>query len=280
MDTKFRLAAGLAVALLFAFICPPASESTILNIIFKLVLFAGVAAATYAMTSPRRLVRILTGWALIAPVCAVFLHYTLPQHDIVQVVGTENRRIDFGENSWFWASRDSGTSEQANRDVFFIQTRLADGGTMVYRNEDTGWDWPPYFKFDSSNLQADAAAAVSSYENPRYFSVTHYGWRVRWLTIFPNAISLRPVPGPDTFIFPWVNVILLVTFGIILLGIRTVYKRFHRRFIQPKLDEARDFAEDGMESFGAASDAVSDQAQKSWLSFSRWLDTWKGKPRA
>ncbi|MDN5789088.1 DUF1523 family protein, partial [Pseudorhodobacter sp.] len=35
---------------------------------------------------------------------ASFLHYTLPQHDIVRIVGTENRRIDFGENSFFWAS--------------------------------------------------------------------------------------------------------------------------------------------------------------------------------
>jgi hypothetical protein len=279
METKFRLATGLAVGLLLAVISPAVSDSTILSFFFRILLGLGAGAAVYAMTSKRPLVRRITGWALIAPFCAVFLHYTLPQHDIVQVVGTENRRIDFGENSWFWASRDSGTAESVNRDVFFIQARLADGDTMVYRNEDTGWDWPPYFKFDSSNLQADAAAAVSSYENPRYFSITHYGWRVKWLTIFPNAIALKPVPGPDTFIFPWMNMILLVTFGIILLGIRTVYRRFHRRFIKPKLDEARDYAEDGMESFGAASDAVSGQAQKSWLSLSRWIDTWKGKPR-
>lgn len=279
MENKFRLAAGLVGGLLLATLSPAVSETIWLSLPFRILFGLGVAASIFALTSPRRRVRRVTGWALVAPVFALFLHYTLPQHDIVQVVGTDNRRIDFGENSWFWASRDSGTAAAENRDVFFIQTRMANGNTMVYRNEDTGWDWPPYFKFDSSNLQADAAAAISSYENPRYFSITHYGWRLKWMTIFPNAISLKPVAGPDVFIFPWANVILLVAFGIILMGIRTVYKRFHRRFIQPKLDEARDYAEDGMESFGAASDAVSGQAKKSWLSFSRWLDTWKGKPR-
>ena len=45
--------------------------------------------------------------------------------------------------------------------LFFIQTIKKNGKPMVYRNEDTGWGWPPYFKFDTANLQADAAAARS-----------------------------------------------------------------------------------------------------------------------
>ena len=97
---------------------------------------------------------IIVFWVFVA----AFFHYTLPQKDIVRVTDTENRRIDFGENSIFWASPDAGNAGvAANRDVFFIQTVRENGSVMVYRNEDTGWGWPPYFKFDTSNLQAEAA---------------------------------------------------------------------------------------------------------------------------
>ena len=46
---------------------------------------------------------------------------------------------------------------------------------MVYRNEDTGWGWPPYFKFDTKNLQTEAADLISSKEEPQWVILTHYG---------------------------------------------------------------------------------------------------------
>ena len=102
---------------------------------------------------------IICFWTLVAGI----FHYTLPQKDIVRITDTYAKRIDFGENSIFWASSDVGNAEAVvNRDVFFIQTRRANDSIMVYRNEDTGWGWPPYFKFDTSNLQAEAADLVSS----------------------------------------------------------------------------------------------------------------------
>ena len=121
-----------------------------------------------------------------------FFHYTLPQHDIVRIVGTENRRIDFGENSFFWASPDVGTSAGTNRDVRFINAEFPNGKIIVYRNEDTGWGWPPYFKLDSSNLQAEAQALISNDKaNPTWVSITHYGWRNEFFTIYPNAITIN-----------------------------------------------------------------------------------------
>ncbi len=36
----------------------------------------------------------------------------------------------------------------------FIQRDATE--VMVYRNEDTGWGWPSYFKFDTANLQTEA----------------------------------------------------------------------------------------------------------------------------
>ena len=126
-----------------------------------------------------------TFWALIALVIFGFFHYTLPQHDIVRIVGTENRRIDFGGNSIFWAAPDAGTTVQSNRDVRFINAVRPNGKVIVYRNEDTGWGWPPYFKLDSSNLQTEAQALTSSAEAPKWVSMTHYGWRNEFMTISP-----------------------------------------------------------------------------------------------
>ena len=82
-------------------------------------------------------------WALILIFwvsVASFLHYTLPQHDVARITDTEVRRIDPGENRWFWASADAGSDGTlSNRDVFFISAVLSDGDVMVYRNEDTSW---------------------------------------------------------------------------------------------------------------------------------------------
>lgn len=40
-----------------------------------------------------------------------FLHYTLPQHDIVRITNTYNRLTTVGtENAWAYASPDTGTA--------------------------------------------------------------------------------------------------------------------------------------------------------------------------
>ncbi|MFT6676997.1 MAG: hypothetical protein ACJAVM_003206, partial [Sulfitobacter sp.] len=177
-------------------------------------------------------------WVLVAG----FFHYTLPQVDIVRVTDTYEKRIDFGENSIFWAQADVGSDGTAvNRDVFFIQTRRAKGDVMVYRNEDTGWGWPPYFKFDTSNLQAEAADAKSTAEAPQYVALKHYGWRNEFLSIFPNAISMRPVDGPDAAKpLPWLNILILVLFFALAYGIWVRWRRFRMARIDPTLEAIGD----------------------------------------
>ena len=150
------------------------------------------------------------------------LHYVLPQHDIARVTSTEVIRADFSwYNRVFYAQADSGASELANRDLRLINTvrkqtflfgfiQRDKERVMVFRNEDTGWIWPPYFKFDSSDLQAEAAAVVSTAAEPQWVVVTHYGWRNRFLTVFPNAIGIRPIDGPDARVIPWFNIFFFV----------------------------------------------------------------------
>jgi Protein of unknown function (DUF1523) len=196
-------------------------------------------------------------WLLVAG----FFHYTLPQVDIVRVTDTYEKRIDFGENSIFWAQADVGSDGTAvNRDVFFIQTRRAKGDVMVYRNEDTGWGWPPYFKFDTSNLQAEAADAKSTAEAPQYVVLKHYGWRNEFLSIFPNAISMRPVDGPDAAKpLPWLNILILVLFFALAYGIWVRWRRFRMARIDPTLE------------------AIGDDLAEKRGRVSRWVGSWRSK---
>lgn len=160
-------------------------------------------------------------WSVIALILvplAGFLHYTLPQHDVVRLTHTEVRRIDLGTNALFWAESAPGNAEGGtSRDIRFIEAFSPDGTPMIYRNEDTGWGWPPYFKMNTSNVQAEANDLVSTKEAPQWVVVRHYGWRAEFLSIYPNAISLRPVAGPDVRIIPWFNIVFLSALSLGLI---------------------------------------------------------------
>lgn len=179
---------------------------------------------------------------LLVLVIGGFLHYTLPQRDIVRIVNTYEERQDFGGISrFFWSAGSAGTGETPrNRDVLFIQTVKADGETMVYRNEDTGWGWPPYFKFDTSNLQTEAADLKSTKDNPQWVAVTHYGWRNEFLSIFPNAVAVRPVDSPDVRLFPWTNIVILTILALLAFWAWRIWRHFRRRFIDPLVEGAED----------------------------------------
>lgn len=204
----------------------------------------------------------ITFWTFIA----AFFHYTLPQKDIVRVTETENRRIDFGENSIFWSGPDAGADEmRTDRDVFFIQTVRANGRVMAYRNEDTGWGWPPYFKFDTFNLQAEAADLRSTAADPQWAMITHYGWRNEFYSIFPNAISIKAVEGPDApKPIPWVNIIILTLFALVTYTIWVRWRRFRARRIDPTLEEIED-------TWVTAGEAVDGKRAR----IRRWLNTWR-----
>ncbi|MFA5581329.1 MAG: DUF1523 family protein [Paracoccaceae bacterium] len=176
--------------------------------------------------------------ALIALIVAGFLHYTLPHRDIVRIVDTEVRRIDFGENSIFWAAPDAGAAASGSRDIRFINAMRPNGRVVVYRNEDTGWGWPPYFKLNSSNLQTQASDRISTREAPEWVALTHYGWRNEFFSIYPNAVRLRPVAGPDVTLIPWVNIVILVILALAGGMIWRMWRQFRERAIDPLVDDA------------------------------------------
>jgi len=187
----------------------------------------------------------LTFWALMG----AFIHYTLPQIDVVRVTDTYEQRIEPGNNAWFWAQADAGNAQTGNgRDVFFIQTQRPARGVMVYRNEDTGWGWPPYFKFDTANLQAEANDLRSTPDNPQFAMIRHYGWRLELFSIYPNAISIWPVESADAAKpWPWLNVLILLGLGFIFSALWVRWRRFREARIDPKLEnmqESWEIAED------------------------------------
>ncbi|WP_171173031.1 DUF1523 family protein [Ruegeria sp. HKCCD8929] len=196
-----------------------------------------------------------------------FLQYTLPQHDVVRIVNTYEERQEL--NDWtriFWAVPDDQSANLINRDVQFIQAVRANGRPIVYRNEDTGWSWPPYFKFDTANLYTEANDAISTKDAPEWVSVAHYGWRNEFLSIFPNAVSIKPVEGPDVRIIPWFNIIFLIIFFAILWAIWVRWRRFRAARIDPMIENVED-------GFYAAGEAIDERRGR----FRRWLDSWKSK---
>ncbi|WP_372571999.1 DUF1523 family protein [Ruegeria jejuensis] len=200
---------------------------------------------------------IILFWGTIAAV----LNYTLPQYDVVRITDTYEKRIDPGENSLFWSRADVGNDTTTpNRDVFFIQTRKANGKVMVYRNEDTGWGWPPYFKVHSSNLQAEAADMKSTADAPRWALMRHYGWRSEFLSIFPNAVKIKAVDGPDYKVVNWFNIIFLTVFFALLWALYVRWRRFRQRRIDPMLENVED-------SLYATGDAIAEKQGR----LRRWL---------
>lgn len=205
----------------------------------------------------------------------LLLHYVLPQHDIVRVTSTEVIRTDFSNyNRIFYAQPDSGSAAQPTRDLRLINTQKQKtfllgfikrdaSEVMVYRNEDTGWIWPPYFKFDSSDLQAEAAAAART---EGWYSITHYGWRIRWASIYPNAVAIRPVDGPNATIVPWFNIFFFV-FLIVAIGtIRAMWFQFRERMVDPAMDRV-----------GDQMDIVEARMDRRRSKMRRWWDSWKPK---
>jgi hypothetical protein len=207
---------------------------------------------------------------------ALFFHYVLPQHDVVRIAGTEVIRMDFDAwNRMFYAQADAGNVEGTTRDVRLINAVRPSDRVIVYRNEDTGWIWPPYFKFDSSNLQAEAQDLISTKAAPQWVIVTHYGWRIPFLSVYPNAVGVRAVDSPDVSIVPWFNIGFFIFLAFILFMLWRMWAQFRERTVDPLVEDAGE----AWDKVDARADAATARARGTWGRFQGWLGTWQGKPR-
>lgn len=193
---------------------------------------------------------------------AVFLNYFLPDRDVVQIVGTETRIFNVESGAPFWDRDDIGTREGSTRDVRFINAKRANGRPMVYRNEDTGWGFPPYFKFDSGDLTSEAQALER--EDDQWVAVRHYGWRIKLFSIYPNATSIKKVDGPDVMLIPWFNIVFIALLLALWFWIWRAIRRWKKKRIDPTLDRMGDEIEDAARDMGESVNAGRSKVGSVW----------------
>ncbi|MFQ5995785.1 MAG: DUF1523 family protein [Acidiferrobacterales bacterium] len=152
--------------------------------------------------------------ALLVVGVGLFFHYNLPRTDVVQITGTDVKRID----------RSDPGQTVATRDVRFLSTLTREGEIKVFRNEDTGWGWPPYFKFDSADVTAEAQTLIESQEKP-WVRVRYYGWRIKVFSLFPNTISLKRV-DKDYRHIPLFNIVFLTLLAVGIFFVVRMVRRF------------------------------------------------------
>ena len=93
--------------------------------------------------------------------------------------------------------------------------------------------------------------------------------------IFPNAIAVRQVSGPDETIVPWDSIIILILLAGLVVLIWRMLAQFRERMIDPLVDEVGD----RFDAMDARADEARGRARGLWGRFVAWLNTWKGKPR-
>ncbi|MEM9781570.1 MAG: DUF1523 family protein [Pseudomonadota bacterium] len=177
----------------------------------------------------------LTFYAVLLALFAAFLHYSLPQNVVVEMTGTDLRRVDFETTD------PDGNTVTRTRDVREIYSTDPDGAEWVFRNED---NWI-YLKWDSADLTA-RAQNIAGEEN-HWAVVTYYGWRSNFFSWYPNALDIRRASGPGEELPYWPNVLIVSVIVITLLILRRLALITIQRFTDPIIDdlEAADDAERG-----------------------------------
>ena len=165
-----------------------------------------------------RRIAIALGVILLCTVAAG-LHYVLPRHAVVYVVGTEVKLV-----SQDYTAVADGSAIARDHDVFFFNTANPQRTDVaVFRNEDTGMGFPPYFKFDSAELQARAQLLAG--QPGQLAVVRYYGWRIPMLSMFPNATDLW---ATDVNEEPW-PVFNILFFGLLALLCGWLWWKLRRR---------------------------------------------------
>ena len=99
--------------------------------------------------------------------------------------------------------------------------------------------------------------------------IKHYGWRNEFLSIYPNAVKIWRVDGPDASVVPWFNILMLVLFAAVFWAIYVRLRRFWRARMTPVIHDIGTSVE-------AATDHVVDRRGK----VRRWWYGMRGKTPA
>lgn len=137
---------------------------------------------------------------------------SLPRTVKVYVVGTEPAkpldRLDTGGSAGLGGGMVEG----------LLLTRSIEGEILRFQNRNTNWGWPPYFKFNASELSRQAHALALE-EPSALVEVRYYGFRLGLSAAYPNALGMspaRPGPLPEPYL-GWV-VLAIHLLGAVVVG--------------------------------------------------------------
>ncbi len=153
-------------------------------------------------------------------VLMLLVSYCMPHYSAAVISGVEVKRMNENENT-----PNNKEVKTLARDVYFVQTYDPKDkkSVTVYRNEDTHFSFPFYFKFNSADISALAQSLVN-----QQVEVTYYGWRINLFNMFPNVIFLKPLKESADIskpIFSWIlYALLLMVFFISASSVCTLFK--------------------------------------------------------
>jgi len=198
-------------------------------------LYAPIIVFPEKRTTMKTIKKIKVGIGIVLIVVLfLFFHYNLPRTAVVQISGTDIKRVDKAVEE---TDKEDETKEQVatthhTSDVRFINSVSRKGKPMVFRNQDTGWGWPPYFKFHSADVAAKAQAFAINKDEP-WVLVKYYGWRFTVFSAFPNVLKLKQIDKDYTHV-PIFNIVFIILLLTVVLLIRSKIKKFIARLHDQK----------------------------------------------
>ncbi|MGL2901370.1 DUF1523 family protein [Helicobacter pylori] len=150
----------------------------------------------------------------------LLVSYCMPHYSAAVISGVEVKRMNENENT-----PNNKEVKTIARDVYFVQTYdpKDQKSVTVYRNEDTRFGFPFYFKFNSADISALAQSLVN-----QQVEVQYYGWRINLFNMFPNVIFLKPLKENAEMskpVFSWIlYALLLAGFFISVRSVCALFK--------------------------------------------------------
>lgn len=176
------------------------------------------------MTRTRKALLALTVLLLLP--LAGLLAYVLPQHAVVHVDGTDIRYREGGVSP----SGPTSAPLAPGKDIYYINTSNPERTEVrVFRNQDTGFGFPWYFKFDSAEVQGRAQLLQRG--DGQLALVTYYGWRIPVLKLFPNAVDVQAWSSLEEPL-PVFNIGFLALLAVLLGGGAWKLRRWRQRRAQ------------------------------------------------
>lgn len=141
-------------------------------------------------------------------------------------------------NCIFYVQVESGNVENFMWDVLFINIVCKQiylfglicvgevNDIMIYCNEDMGWIWLFYFKFDSCDLQGEVQEYILIVVDLQWVIINYYGWWNCLLMIFLNVILIKLIEDLNIWIILWFNIVFFVVFVVFILFLWVVWYQF------------------------------------------------------